>query len=701
MKRLRRYYFQVVGLLTLLVGAGALFFPQIVSTVNGNPHPQINYVIFLLIFSGSVMVFMHVRRINREGALLEQFVEKLVDEGDPSAARALLAELKVSPFGGRSDIVDVLALLSQALEWPADETRMGILESEVERYQARLARRLLLTQYLGGMMVGVGLLGTFIGLLGALAEIGKLIGSFGALTSGDVDPAAALGELVTRLTEPMKAMAVAFSASLFGVLSSLIMGLFMVVIKSATGDIVSILQSQIASVLDFQPGEQADTGALNEALTGLAQQSPLLQGLAAALDQSERRVREVLTATAQLVARIETNTQAHERVEAIVERMAQSQATSLRSQDEFLVKLDKIVQVQDGLGRHSEQIAETFAEHQRSLEAQRKEQSAYMGEMLQRQSDILAQQESTWRSHAEDVAQQGAQQIESWKEIVSNSESTLSLFRRMAEEQMTKDRQSWQEQFAKQQEALALFRRSVADQANEERANWQEQFAKQQEVLGLFRKGVADQAKEDRNSWQEQFAKQQETLGLFRRAVADQTTEDRARWQEQFGQQQAAVALMRKQMVEQQQHDREAWQQSLTKQGEEFVAVLRNAFEQVDAERASWAAQGKELSTSVDGMRQSVQTALQAWEKRFDQQIQRWEEAGVVVEGGQKKLADALVEFSTLVNETVGAIRTDSRSRTEFTVQFERYIREYQDRQEQLMQTLTTTIGTALKGNDS
>ena len=38
------------------------------------------------------------------------------------------------------------------------------------------------------------------------------------------DPVAAVNELVSRLTEPMRAMGVAFSASLFGVLGSLIMG---------------------------------------------------------------------------------------------------------------------------------------------------------------------------------------------------------------------------------------------------------------------------------------------------------------------------------------------------------------------------------------------------------------------------------------------------------------------------------------------
>ena len=47
------------------------------------------------------------------------------------------------------------------------------------------------------LMVGLGLFGTFIGLLGALAEIGKLIGAF-SLATGGSDPSEAIRMLVER-----------------------------------------------------------------------------------------------------------------------------------------------------------------------------------------------------------------------------------------------------------------------------------------------------------------------------------------------------------------------------------------------------------------------------------------------------------------------------------------------------------------------
>lgn len=50
--------------------------------------------------------------------------------------------------------------------------------------------------------------------------------------------------LVERLTAPMQAMGVAFSASLFGVLGSLIMGVLLVAVRNCTGELVSLLDTR-------------------------------------------------------------------------------------------------------------------------------------------------------------------------------------------------------------------------------------------------------------------------------------------------------------------------------------------------------------------------------------------------------------------------------------------------------------------------
>jgi hypothetical protein len=304
MKQLQRYYFYV-GIPVLAVVLGTMiFFKEIMGTVEGNPHPQINYVIFALIAAGCVQMCLHVWRINREGLLFQKYRRAVRDGASNEEIREQLNDLNKS-----HDVVILMQLVEELRGQAMNSVQHSAVEAELERFGARQNRKLLLSQFMSGLMVGMGLLGTFIGLLGALAEIGKLIGSFD-LGTGMTDPVAAISDLVTRLTSPMQAMGVAFSASLFGVLGSLIMGVLMVGVRSAASDLVSLVQSGTSYLLDIaqEDGEaMPDLEPVSEALAQLAEQSPLLRGLGVALDQSERRVRELLQTMHVIAAGMEAN----------------------------------------------------------------------------------------------------------------------------------------------------------------------------------------------------------------------------------------------------------------------------------------------------------------------------------------------------------------------------------------------------------
>jgi hypothetical protein len=304
MKQLQRYYFYV-GIPVIAVVLGTMiFFDEIMGTVNGNPHPQINYVIFGLIAAGCIQMCFHVWRINREGQLFQKYRRAVRDGASDEEIREQINDLHKS-----HDVVILMQLVEELRGQTMNSVQHAAVEAELERFGARQNRKLLLSQFMSGLMVGMGLLGTFIGLLGALAEIGKLIGSFD-LGAGMTDPVAAISDLVTRLTSPMQAMGVAFSASLFGVLGSLIMGVLMVGVKSAASDLVSLVQSGTSYLLDIahEDGEaMPDLEPVSEALAQLAEQSPLLRGLGVALDQSERRVRELLQTMHVIAAGMEAN----------------------------------------------------------------------------------------------------------------------------------------------------------------------------------------------------------------------------------------------------------------------------------------------------------------------------------------------------------------------------------------------------------
>ncbi len=81
----------------------------------------------------------------------------------------------------------------------------------------------------------MGLLGTFIGLLATLNDIALLIGSFADIDMKNADPLVVFRTMIERMKAPMQSMGIAFSASMFGLLGSIILGLMMVGIRRLQG----------------------------------------------------------------------------------------------------------------------------------------------------------------------------------------------------------------------------------------------------------------------------------------------------------------------------------------------------------------------------------------------------------------------------------------------------------------------------------
>ena len=300
MKRLKPYYF-FVGIPIVLVLLGfAAFFDVVAGTMRGNPHPQINYLIFVLMAGGATMMMHAVHRMNREGNFVQRFVVAAREGASPEVLREMVT-------GERYDVSNVLELLAETQHAPVSDVQHAALEAEVHRFEARQNMRLYLPQFLSGAMVGLGLLGTFIGLLGALEEIGKLISAFTMVESGNAS--AAVRTLVDRLSSPMKSMGVAFSASLFGVLGSLIMSVLMVGVKRCASELVGAMHSRLVYLTDFSArGENSSQNdQITTSLNAVAEQSPILKALVIALEQSERRVRDLISSIGQLSVKIERN----------------------------------------------------------------------------------------------------------------------------------------------------------------------------------------------------------------------------------------------------------------------------------------------------------------------------------------------------------------------------------------------------------
>lgn len=459
MKRLQLYYWYI-GVPVALVFVGALvFWDAIISTVEGNPHPQINYIIFLLVAVGCYQMLAHVRRINKEGSLFRQY-RLMVD----SAATEEQLQMAILEMSKKHDVVSLIELIQGLRGKALTSVQHAAIESEMERFSARQARSLMMSQFMGGMMVGMGLLGTFIGLLGALAEIGKLIGSFN-LGAGMIDPVAAISELVARLTAPMQAMGVAFSASLFGVLGSLIMGVLSVGVRSASSDLVSFVHSDTSLMLDIAQeteGGVLDLNPVAQALGELAEHSPLLRGLALALDHSERRVREMMMGMGTLMARLETNSHG---TSSLIQQMGQQ----ADQQDRLLSLVAQMQSSQNQLTERQAQMADAHVQMAKHLEQHTDTMARALGVQNQQHAEHAQAQQNLWSQQAElqkDILQQQNKTFEKLLQAQHDQSSA----------QMRAQNTLWQTYLEQQQNMLRNKEETLASQANLERQNRNNQW---------------------------------------------------------------------------------------------------------------------------------------------------------------------------------------------------------------------------------
>lgn len=263
-KQLRMYYLYVILPFALLLVGAVSYFDAIKSTIVRNPHPQINYTIFVIIVIGGSLIIRCAIQLMREARTLTQFSAAIRDNTD-------LATLQDMAIAYDGDISYVLRMIAASGGRPISQQEQTAIEHELVKAGSRLTRRNALPQYLTGLLVGMGLLGTFIGLLSTLNDISALIGSFADLDMATANPIVVFRAMIERMKAPMQSMGIAFSASLFGLLGSIILGLMMVAIRRFQGDILSLLGSEVAQHIEFALAHEGFTYSKGALKLGLDQ----------------------------------------------------------------------------------------------------------------------------------------------------------------------------------------------------------------------------------------------------------------------------------------------------------------------------------------------------------------------------------------------------------------------------------------------
>jgi hypothetical protein len=116
------------------------------------------------------------------------------------------------------------------------------------------------SRYLIGLLVFLGLLGTFWGLIGTIGSISDVIGALDPSSNGSSD---ILSAIKTGLAQPLAGMGTAFSSSLLGLSGSLILGFLDLQAGRAQNRFYTEIENWLSSVTDVGYDGPISDGAAN------------------------------------------------------------------------------------------------------------------------------------------------------------------------------------------------------------------------------------------------------------------------------------------------------------------------------------------------------------------------------------------------------------------------------------------------------
>jgi hypothetical protein len=125
------------------------------------------------------------------------------------------------------------------------------MRSLLDTIQARIEESHEISRYVIGLLVFLGLLGTFWGLLETVNAVGSTISG---LSAGSGDAVALFEELKGGLEAPLSGMGIAFSSSLFGLAGSLVLGFLELNSAQAHNRFLNELEEWLSSVTKLGSG---------------------------------------------------------------------------------------------------------------------------------------------------------------------------------------------------------------------------------------------------------------------------------------------------------------------------------------------------------------------------------------------------------------------------------------------------------------
>ncbi|MBB43659.1 MAG: flagellar motor protein MotA [Rhodospirillaceae bacterium] len=217
--------------------------------------PSLNGLILGILVLGAIHIFRQTYRLMQE----TNWLQKYRSEGNSSIHKQNTPHL--------------LAPIASVLGEKGAETSLSAStqRSLLDGLNARLEESRDLSRYLIGLLIFLGLLGTFWGLLETIDSVGSVIAG---LSVGDGNFNNVFSDLKKGLQAPLAGMSIAFSSSLFGLAGSLILGFLELQFGQAQNNFYNNIENWLACQTRRSVGsinvrnEDASIPAYVEALLG-------------------------------------------------------------------------------------------------------------------------------------------------------------------------------------------------------------------------------------------------------------------------------------------------------------------------------------------------------------------------------------------------------------------------------------------------
>ena len=199
------------------------------------------------------------------------------------------------------------------------------MRSLLDSLSSRLDESRELSRYMTGLLIFLGLLGTFYGLLLTVGSIADVIGNL-SVGSGDVNQM--FDQLKGGLVRPLHGMGTAFSGSLFGLAGALVLGFLDLTAGQAQNRFFNELEEWLAGITRFSGGMvgEGETPVPHYVQALLEQTAENLDGLQSVLARGEEG-RSIHTQTLNTLSdRISDLTEMMRVNQQLMQRMAEGQA---------------------------------------------------------------------------------------------------------------------------------------------------------------------------------------------------------------------------------------------------------------------------------------------------------------------------------------------------------------------------------------